>query len=131
MKHETFKHTLQDQKPGEPECLLILTNGVEIRDSREEARPGHSCSPHRSHRCGSLQPHQDRQEMDKEAPGGRSPAGAKGKWLPGVERHCPLQAQLQLRTQTPNTGLSGHTLLSRNGKVISDLTGPWSSFTWH
>ena len=35
MKHETFKHTLQDQKPGEPECLLFLTNGVEIRDSSE------------------------------------------------------------------------------------------------
>ena len=115
MKCETFKHSLQDQKPGEPECLLFLPHGVEVRDSSEGVtgrKPDQAtaAAPTTATGVGPCNLCQDRQETDKEAPGGQSPAGAEWKRLPGVERHCPLQAQLQLRTQTPNTGLLGHTL---------------------
>ena len=61
MKHESFKHSLQDQTPGEPECLLFMTNGVEVRESSEGVigrKPGQATAapPTTCHRCGSLQP---------------------------------------------------------------------------
>lgn len=59
-----------------------MTNGVEVRESNEgvtggsQARQPAAPPPHATG-VDPCNPHQDSQEMDKEAPEGQSPAGAE------------------------------------------------------
>lgn len=107
MKHESFKHSLQDQTPGEPECLLFMTNGVKVRESNEGVtgrKPGQATAapPHPPHhhmpQVWILATHiktvrkWTRKRLKAKAQLGLSESGSLA-----VEQHCPLQAQLQLR----------------------------------